>query len=209
MSGNEPWFDDLIGDLKKPVTENARAKAKIMEKVREMPSRRPARRGDTLLTFLEWLVRGRTVTVSPLAVTVCALIVIAGVIAVGRLMTRPHEPFPGGALSKYGTHVVGRDEAVRLAHATKPGESLVNFVLIAPGASRVTVIGDFNNWDAGATPLQQESESGLWTVIVPLPAGRHEYAFLVDGEWWLPDPSAPRAPKDDFDRVNSIMLIEG
>jgi len=209
MSANEPWFDDLIGELKKPVTENAQAKAKIMEKVRAMPSQRPTRRGEALLTFLEWLVRRRAVAVSPLAVGVCALIVIAGTIATGRLTTRPHGPFRGSALSKYGTHVIGENEAVRLAHAMKPGESLVNFVLIAPGASRVAVIGDFNNWEAGATPLQQESESGLWTVIVPLSAGRHEYAFLVDGESWLPDPSAPRAPKDDFDRVNSIMLIEG
>ncbi len=108
-----------------------------------------------------------------------------------------------------GTRIISRDDAFRLALAAKPGESLVKFTLVAPEASGVSVIGDFNNWDPAASPLRQENGSGTWTVIVPLPAGRHEYAFLVDGEYWLPDPAAPRTTKDDFDRMNSIMLVGG
>ena len=208
MTGHEKWLEDLVGELKKPVTERPERKGRIMERIRAMPHGRPDGSGGAIRAFLEWLVRGRTITVSPLSAAACALIVLAAVVLGGRMM-RPHLPIDRDEARRYGTHIVAREEALRLALAARPGESLVKFVLKSPEASSVAVIGDFNNWDPGASLLRQEGDSGLWTVIVPLPAGRHEYAFMVDGEYWLPDPNAPRTPKDDFDRMNSIMLIGG
>jgi hypothetical protein len=208
MTEHEKWLEDLVGELKKPVTERPERKARIMERIRATPPARSGRIAGALGAFLEWLVRRRTIAVSPLAAAVCALVVLAAFV-LGVRMMRPHVSIDRDEARRYGTHVVAREEAVRLALAARPGESLVKFVLKSPEASRVAVIGDFNNWDPGASVLRQEGTSGLWTVIVPLPAGRHEYAFIVDGEYWLPDPNAPRTPKDDFDRMNSIMLIGG
>ena len=208
MNENEKWLEDLVGELKKPVTERSERKARIMARIRTMPPVRSGRIAGVFGAFLEVLVRRRTITVSPLPAVVCALVILAAAVAGGRMM-RAHVPIDRDEARRYGTHIVTREEALRLAVAARPGESLVRFVLKSPEASSVSVIGDFNNWDPAVSILRQEGNGGLWTVIVPLQAGRHEYAFIVDGEYWLPDPSAPRTPKDDFDRMNSIMLIGG
>ncbi len=52
----------------------------------------------------------------------------------------------------------------------------------APAAGAVTVAGTFNNWDPAATPLGRDA-AGTWTATLDLPPGRHEYKFVVDGEW--------------------------
>ena len=82
----------------------------------------------------------------------------------------------------------------------------VRFALVAPGASQVSLVGDFNQWDATATPMRQLGDGRLWLVEVPLPPGRHVYAFVVDGDV-TPDPAAPRAGEEDFGTPSSVMLV--
>ena len=84
----------------------------------------------------------------------------------------------------------------------------VQFVHIAPKASRVTVVGDFNGWDPQATPMIRR-ESGVWIASVPVPPGRHVYAFVVDGDHWVADPAAPLAPEDGFGIRNSVIVVGG
>jgi Glycogen recognition site of AMP-activated protein kinase len=88
---------------------------------------------------------------------------------------------------------------------TAPGLVTVRFVLSAPDAHDVGIAGTFNQWDARATPLMRTS-AGLWTATLTLPAGEHQYAFVVDGERWLPDPAAP-AVDDGFGRRNSVLTL--
>jgi hypothetical protein len=45
-------------------------------------------------------------------------------------------------------------------------------------------------------------------VEVPLEPGRHEYAFVVDGERWLADPAAPTTG-GDFGTPNSVVTVVG
>jgi 1,4-alpha-glucan branching enzyme len=71
----------------------------------------------------------------------------------------------------------------------------------------VALVGDFNDWDTGATQLRTTASGGLWTVEVPLAPGRHRYAFVVDGEEWRPDPAAPRAPGADFGTPSSVVTV--
>ena len=84
---------------------------------------------------------------------------------------------------------------------------VVRFVLAAPGASRVDLVGDFNGWSAGTTPLRPVGSTGVWTVEVPLAAGAHEYAFVVDGREWRADPAAPRASRGDYGQPNSVITV--
>jgi hypothetical protein len=81
----------------------------------------------------------------------------------------------------------------------------VRFVLSAPDAHDVGLAGTFNQWDASATPLVR-TNAGLWTATITLPAGEHQYAFVVDGERWVPDPAAP-AVDDGFGRRNSVLTL--
>jgi 1,4-alpha-glucan branching enzyme len=82
----------------------------------------------------------------------------------------------------------------------------VRFVLFAPDAKQVGVAGTFNQWDAAATPLVRTGSAGLWTATLNLPAGQHQYAFVVDGARWVPDPGAP-AVDDGFGRRNSVLAL--
>lgn len=80
----------------------------------------------------------------------------------------------------------------------------VQFRLEAAGASQVSLAGDFTGWKP-AYALRR-SNPGVWTVVVPLDPGIHDYAFVIDGRRWIPDPLAP-AVSDGFGGMNSRLAI--
>jgi 1,4-alpha-glucan branching enzyme len=43
----------------------------------------------------------------------------------------------------------------------------VSFAVWAPNAQRVSVVGDFNNWDGRCHPMRQLGASGVWELFVP------------------------------------------
>jgi 1,4-alpha-glucan branching enzyme len=88
------------------------------------------------------------------------------------------------------------------------GRSTVRFVFVAPYASRVSLVGDFNGWNAGAMPMRRTADGRAWLLDVPLVPGRHVYSFVVDGDL-APDPTAPRAAEDDFGVPSSVVLVAG
>jgi 1,4-alpha-glucan branching enzyme len=55
----------------------------------------------------------------------------------------------------------------------------VSFVFPAPKARRVSLAGDFNNWDFRDMPMYKASD-GVWYLSVSLIPGRHEYRFIAD-----------------------------
>ncbi len=64
----------------------------------------------------------------------------------------------------------------------------VVFTYVDENAGSVAIAGEFNNWNTGATLM--EKKEGVWTVTVELPPGKHEYKFVVDGQW-MADPDNP------------------
>jgi hypothetical protein len=91
--------------------------------------------------------------------------------------------------------------------ATGPIHDTVTFVrFVFVGKARsVALVGDFNRWGGQPTVLDRTT-GGAWTASVPLSNGRHEYAFIVDGEQWVADPLAPSS-SDDFDTKSSIIMV--
>jgi 1,4-alpha-glucan branching enzyme len=83
----------------------------------------------------------------------------------------------------------------------------VQFVLVAPSAKSVALVGDFNDWSA--VPLAPVQVGGAWTITVPLAPGRYTYNFVVDGSRVMPDPAAPEAPADDFGTPASVVTVAG
>lgn len=83
----------------------------------------------------------------------------------------------------------------------------VRLKLVAPTSSRVVVVGDFNNWDPAATPLQSTGRHGVWTVELRLKPGRYHYTYLVDGQKWVRDPAEPPAPESDFGAPTSVLTV--
>jgi len=88
--------------------------------------------------------------------------------------------------------------------AQTPQQVFTQFVLSAPNAKRVAVAGDFSEWKP--VHVMTRSTAGVWTVVVPLDPGVHDYAFVVDGERWVPDPAAPSV-NDGFGGVNSRLAV--
>ena len=92
-----------------------------------------------------------------------------------------------------------------------PGASqgIAQFVGHFPGARSVEVVGSFNNWSRGLLHLRDENHDGIWHAAAVLPAGQHEYMFVVDGERWVTDPLAGRFVDDGFGggRENSVLIV--
>ena len=58
----------------------------------------------------------------------------------------------------------------------------VHFAVWAPSAQRVSVVGDFNNWDGRVHQMRKLLPSGIWEIFLP---GVHEgahYKFEIRGE---------------------------
>jgi 1,4-alpha-glucan branching enzyme len=92
--------------------------------------------------------------------------------------------------------------------AAKPDQR-VQFVLVAPDAKKVSVVGDFNGWDASHASFQaQHRGGGVWSVTAPIPVGHHRYSFVVDDSLWVADPTAPRVIDNDYGMANSAIVVE-
>jgi hypothetical protein len=102
--------------------------------------------------------------------------------------------------------IVMTANTLRPGRAVLPGNQqvLTQFVLRAPDAKNVSLAGDFTGWQPAYTMTR--SEPGVWTVVVPLDPGIHQYSFVVDGERWIADPTAP-AVNDGFGGVNSRVAV--
>jgi len=91
-------------------------------------------------------------------------------------------------------------------NATSKADTL-QFVLVAPQAASVALVGDFNDWDPARAPMQ--TAHGVWATVVRLAPGRYRYAFLVDGVEWRADPGAPAAKDDEFGTPSSVVTVGG
>lgn len=69
------------------------------------------------------------------------------------------------------------------------GAGRVGFALYAPWKKSVHLIGAFNKWKKTAD-LMSVSDQGIWWIIKKLPAGEHEYQFVLDGDVAIADPYA-------------------
>jgi len=137
---------------------------------------------------------------------------IAGVIALVRAVgvEGPIAEVPGQRA------VASREGAAHVAPATAAPSARIDaghariarvqFVFVAPKARRVAVVGDFNDWDLVASPLT--AAGGVWSGQLDVPFGRHDYAFVVDGERWVRDPNAPQAPADEFGAGYSVLVVD-
>ncbi len=84
------------------------------------------------------------------------------------------------------------------AVAATVGEALgVSFAVWAPNARRVSVVGDFNDWDERRHPMRRRLPSGVWELFIPgiAPGSRYKYSLIgADGVRgpWRADPFARR-----------------
>ena len=80
----------------------------------------------------------------------------------------------------------------------------VQFRIEVPGAADVALAGSFTGWRA--EHHLTEVAPGVWSIMLPLSPGVHDYAFVVDGKRMIVDPYAP-AVADPFGGSNSRLFL--
>ena len=82
----------------------------------------------------------------------------------------------------------------------------VRFELSADPGSQVFVAGTFNRWSPTANPLRDNPESGHFSALLRVPAGTHEYKFVVDGVWTV-DPKCADLTPNGYGSLNSVLHV--
>jgi hypothetical protein len=92
-------------------------------------------------------------------------------------------------------------------HAPRVVAGQIVFRYHDDAAEAVTLAGDFNDWDPGAS-LFERCGDGLWKASMPCcPAGKYRYKFLIDGTRWIEDPSHGMKEEDAFGGFNSVLIV--
>lgn len=189
------WQEILsIVRAESPAEVPADLASRVMESIgSEAPARAEGRPAETVSaeageearpgwrTAVEWLVRPRTIRVSPLAGALATAALVLVFVLAGGLGEAPQGP----------------PEAARV---------YVQFSVEAPEARSVAVAGDFTGWTPRQV-LQDVDGDGVWTGRVPLQPGVHEYMYVIDGERWVTDPRAERYVDDGFGNRNAVLAV--
>jgi chromosome partitioning protein len=80
------------------------------------------------------------------------------------------------------------------------------FVLYAPEAKSVRIVGSFNDWRPTEDCFMERGEDGTWSKMVRLPPGGYQYKFIVD-DMWIADENNPNVADDSFGGRNSVLEI--
>ena len=81
----------------------------------------------------------------------------------------------------------------------------VNFLVVAPAAKKVSVVGDFNDWHPEEHPMKRRAD-GSWGTQISLAHGHHQYRFWVDGEQKL-DPRAQGVGRNAQNEKVSLLAV--
>jgi 1,4-alpha-glucan branching enzyme len=83
----------------------------------------------------------------------------------------------------------------------------VRFVIVDASARSVAVAGSFNDWSSWSHPLQRDPRDGLWSAVIPLPPGEHQFMYVVNGSEFITPPLAERYADDGFGARNGVVVV--
>jgi chromosome partitioning protein len=84
--------------------------------------------------------------------------------------------------------------------------SIKQFMIHAPNAGRVYVLGDFNGWQKSEVSQLAKIENGNWSTHIMLDKGRHRYKYLIDDQW-SHDPKNPQQEINPFGSIDSVLMV--
>ena len=96
----------------------------------------------------------------------------------------------------------------RSSQARRPSQAVgkrARFEIEAEKGSEVFVAGSFNGWDPAKNKLT--FRRGVYSTSILLPAGRHEYKFVVNGIWCV-DPECAEWTPNGMGALNSVLVVD-
>ncbi|NGP89962.1 hypothetical protein [Fodinibius halophilus] len=86
-------------------------------------------------------------------------------------------------------------------------EVMLRFMYLDDEAESMAVAGDFSNWEPVKLTKKTIDGKTVWTGLVSMSRGEHNYMFIKDGEQWVTDPLAPVHRDDGFGNKNAVIYI--
>ncbi len=145
---------------------------------------RVERRGAGRQPVWRWVFEPQPVRLRPIWAPITAALLLVLWLAVG---SRGPEPTPPAVTAGVDT-------------------VFVQFRLVAPEASAVSLVGSFSEWRSDLYTMDRQ-DGGVWSLTLPLALGEHHYQFVVDGQRWIPDPTAHAQVDDGFGGTNSVIVV--
>lgn len=88
---------------------------------------------------------------------------------------------------------------------TQETKSVVLRFTVRPGngAKNVSLIGDFNNWQA--SPMESMGD-GSFTKTITVSPGSYQYKFVIDGRYVV-DPDNTNLAMNSYGTLNSVVDV--
>ena len=75
-------------------------------------------------------------------------------------------------------------------------------------AATAHLVGEFNNWDTGAHPMQRLKKGGFKVTLELEPNREYQYRYLLDQTIWQTDQEADKYASTPYaDSQNSVVVV--
>lgn len=72
--------------------------------------------------------------------------------------------------------------------------------------SKVSLVGDFNNWNELFDPMMDKNNDGLYEVTTYLEKGNYEYKFKLNNSLWINDPDEPKFSDVSDNNIFTVVI---
>ncbi|HAE37450.1 MAG TPA: hypothetical protein DCG57_02290 [Candidatus Riflebacteria bacterium] len=128
------------------------------------------------------------------------LFVMASVFGIGYIIGREHS-FEEEEMWEEESEKENKSET-----ATTGGPGVdKEFTYESATATKVSIVGNFNDWNKDANPLNKED--GVWKTSLNLKPGKHEYQFVINDTDWIVDPKQAVSVKNKYEGMNSVVEV--
>jgi len=94
----------------------------------------------------------------------------------------------------------------RVIEPVEPDKREISFVINAPSAKDIYIVGDFNHWKIAEENKLSKLDESRWEKKMGLSPGRYKYKFVVDGEWTL-DAQNKEREQNAFGTFDSVIKL--
>lgn len=95
----------------------------------------------------------------------------------------------------------------RLFGARQTSQGLL-FVQPLSMGRQISVVGDFNGWNAGLDVMHRNEELGIHELCIDIETGCRQYRLVVDGVW-INDPHNRQTVANQYGGLNNFVAVEG